>query len=146
MQRDKVSHVLSYFLKCHYSRVLFTQQELGEHTDFLICMVQFYESWPLSMQIFKKLELCSGAGGLRNVQCLNDSVLQRNSVRFIKKRRSICFTVLKYLSSLLSGKPVMIVIEYMENGALDAFLRVSIKMKTYINIFKMTYIIYILTL
>lgn len=94
------------------------------------------------MQIFKKLELCNSAGGLRNVQCLNDSVLQRNSMRFIKKRHSICFTVLKYLSSFLSGKPVMIVIEYMENGALDAFLRVSTKMETYINIFKVTYIIY----
>lgn len=49
---------------------------------------------------------------------------------FYQKRHSISFTVLKYLSSFLSGKPVMIVIEYMENGALDAFLRVSIKMKT----------------
>lgn len=39
------------------------------------------------------------------------------------------------LSSFLSGKPVMIVIEYMENGALDAFLRVSTKVKMYINIF-----------
>lgn len=91
------------------------------------------------MQIFKKLELSNSAGGLRNVQCLNNSVLQRNNLCFIKKKHSICFTVLKYLSSFLSGKPVMIVIEYMENGALDAFLRVSTKMKTYI---KVTYIIY----
>lgn len=40
-----------------------------------------------------------------------------------KKGTPFVFTVLKYLSSFLSGKPVMIVIEYMENGALDAFLR-----------------------
>lgn len=59
-----------------------------------------------------------------------------------KKGTPFVFTVLKYLSSFLSGKPVMIVIEYMENGALDAFLRVSTKMKTYINIFKVTYIVY----
>lgn len=30
------------------------------------------------------------------------------------------------VSLLCAGKPVMIVIEYMENGSLDAFLRVSI--------------------
>lgn len=29
-----------------------------------------------------------------------------------------------YLDALFSGRPVMIVVEYMENGALDAFLRV----------------------
>lgn len=33
--------------------------------------------------------------------------------------------VKEFLALGLLGKPVMIVIEYMENGALDAFLRVS---------------------
>lgn len=36
----------------------------------------------------------------------------------------------------------MIVIEYMENGALDAFLRVSNKMKAYINIYLKGRILY----
>lgn len=50
---------------------------------------------------------------------------------FIKKKALHCFTVpQRNVSSCLLGKPVMIVIEYMENGALDAFLRVSNKMKT----------------
>lgn len=52
-----------------------------------------------------------------------------------KKGTPFALQFLKQNMSFLSGKPVMIVIEYMENGALDAFLRVSTKMKTYINIF-----------
>lgn len=83
------------------------------------------------MQTYKNLlELSNSARGLRNVRCLSDSVLQKNNVCFIKKRHSICVTV-SQTKCLLSGKPVMIVIEYMENGALDAFLRVSTKLKAY---------------
>lgn len=49
-----------------------------------------------------------------------------------KKGTSFVLQFLKLnASSFLSGKPVMIVIEYMENGALDAFLRVSTKLKAY---------------
>lgn len=34
-----------------------------------------------------------------------------------------------FVNFFSAGKPVMIVIEYMENGSLDAFLRVSITFK-----------------
>jgi len=53
---------------------------------------------------------------------------------FSKKALRLCYSFSNKIC-LLSGKPVMIVIEYMENGALDAFLRVSTKKKTYINMF-----------
>lgn len=55
------------------------------------------------------------------------------------KRHSVCVTASQTKSVFfLSGKPVMIVIEYMENGALDAFLRVSTKIKIHRNVFKVT--------
>lgn len=44
-------------------------------------------------------------------------------LQFLKQH----FYFLMYMYLLILGKPVMIVIEFMENGALDAFLRVSNK-------------------
>jgi len=53
------------------------------------------------MQTFRNLlELNNSAGGLRNVHCLNDSVLQRNNICFLKKGTPF---VLQFLKQNLSA-------------------------------------------
>lgn len=60
--------------------------------------------------------------------CLSTTPSLANSKGSLKSKKIYIFIWIKNdvcCSCVFAGRPVMIVVEYMENGSLDSFLRVS---------------------
>lgn len=81
---------------------------------------EFIETFLLSL-IEKKIL------SLTRIFCINFLSLSNQFIPEFSRLTKNCLQLMKFLNVIIcfAGHPIMIVTEYMENGSLDTFLRVS---------------------